>query len=810
MGFAATLLAVLSLLAVLGLPPSGVAPAAATSPRASPAHGPATAPAAKSTAGVRVELESVTPGVARPGTRITVRGTLRNLGTDRIDVPVVRLHRTTTGLDTRGAVASWANGSSQLGPGVQIAQRVLKTPLMPRATLPFTITVPKDAIQTGYRFTTLGLTLEVRRGQRADAATVGRLRTFLPWDSAPASDHHPIEIGWVVPLTLPAEPELFGPESDERAAAWERALGTGSRIDQLITATTDEPVTWAVDPTAVEAPPSQNEFQSPTAPPTTTPAPTSTGSSSPTTSGTSTGSPTTSPSSTAGTSSTSEQPSTSSSPSTTTSTTGTSSGPSSSGATTAPSSPPSTTPGPAPTTPPPPSEADLLSDQLADRLRTAGGTHPLWALPYGDPDLSALLHLDPRGATLRAALATKTPKSLGKRTRSGIAWPIDPRLGDKTVATLRGAWRGHGGLAAAVISARALDGSSGYTGSAPRKSAQGLPLLAYDDRLSGIFSAMDDPAAGGAAVQRFLAETLAVYQERPANSRSLLVVPPRTFEGDPTVLRQLFAGVDRAPWLRATSTDTLLRQAKKAPKVKDRTLTGKSAPAAPGSLAAYPSAHASPLTTKRLLALTELRATTAGVSGVLDPGDGYRSIWSAATDQLLSSRWRTRPGAWRTLEVRVVDANQAITKGVSVVSSPFNFFADEGSLQLTVVNDLDVSVRNVHLTLAPRNPRLRIIAQPTPLRIGPHSRTTVKVKVNAISAGLVPVDAYLSAPNGTTLGSGASVTVRVQPTSTWIYWVLGIVAGLILVIGLYRALRRGGQRPTDPSAAEHIQEIPDP
>ncbi len=448
---------------------------------------------------------------------------------------------------------------------------------------------------------------------------------------------------------------------------------------------------------------------------------------------------------------------------------------------------------------------------LAARLRTEAGGHPLWTLPYGDPDLTALLRIDPGGAALRAALRLTTPDALGGLVRADVAWPIEGSLGKRQVNALRRAWKGargdHHRLSAAVVPATALDGKGGYTGSATRRSAQGLPLLAYDERLSGLFAHTANRANGAVPVQQFLAETLAIYQEQPATSRSLLVVAPRGFNGDPAVLSRLFAGVEEAPWLTPTSTDALLNQAKKAPKAHDRNLSLAPDSGAPGDLTTYPSARRAVLTSRRLARIERLRSTTAGVASVLAQGDNYRAIWTQAADQLVSGRWRDSRGAWRELAGRIVDANAGVSSGISVVPSTFNFFADQGSLQLTVVNDLDVAVQEVHLTLSPRNPRLRILEQPGPLRIGPHSRTTVKVRVDGISAGLVPVDATLSAPDGTSLGQMTSVTVRVQPTSTWIYWVLGIVGGLILVLGLYRALRRGAGPRIDPGSA---QETPEP
>ena len=52
------------------------------------------------------------------------------------------------------------------------------------------------------------------------------------------------------------------------------------------------------------------------------------------------------------------------------------------------------------------------------------------------------------------------------------------------------------------------------------------------------------------------------------------------------------------------------------------------------------------------------------------------------------------------------------------------------------------------------------------------------------------VTATLRAPDGTVLGEPTQFSVRVSPTSDWIYWVLGALAGVILAIGVARTVLR--------------------
>ena len=111
-----------------------------------------------------------------------------------------------------------------------------------------------------------------------------------------------------------------------------------------------------------------------------------------------------------------------------------------------------------------------------------------------------------------------------------------------------------------------------------------------------------------------------------------------------------------------------------------------------------------------------------------------------------------------------------------------------------MTNDLDVPVKDVKLTVEASNPRLQIDSQPSVLRIGPKSRATVTVRVTALAAGLVPLRTTLTTPDGTVIGQGADVQVRVTPTGNWVYWGLGGLARRHPAAG-YRPLRAASAQP---------------
>jgi mRNA-degrading endonuclease toxin of MazEF toxin-antitoxin module len=208
------------------------------------------------------------------------------------------------------------------------------------------------------------------------------------------------------------------------------------------------------------------------------------------------------------------------------------------------------------------------------------------------------------------------------------------------------------------------------------------------------------------------------------------------------------------------------------------------------------------LTSIQLDNLSGTLAAITGIDSILDDGHAFGSRWADAQEQVVSARWRGHPNGPVAIAAATKAAIKAVSLHVNVSPSSVNFFADKGVLQVTVVSTMAVPIHDVHLSLTPAQPRLRIEQQPQPLKIGAKSRTNVPLHVTAIAAGLVRVEAVLTTANGTPLGQNARVDVRVQPTSTWIYWVLGGLAGLVLVLGSYRSLRRGSTRASRPDAAE--------
>ena len=727
----ATVVAI-SLLAISVLPILSPVPAATASAAVTviPTETRVTAPPPTLT----VSLLSITPTVALPQAQIKITGTVRNSTKVPITSPVARALIGQRSLTSRQAVSDWASSPSEL-PVAEVATTPVDKTLAPGGVAPFTLTIPPAAISHPEAFAVLPLRVEVVGTTSDGAENSGDVHTFLPTLAA-IKRFVPLSIAWLMPLTLDPNPALHGNASPGRTAAWAKAVGPGSRLDQLIQGTENANVTWAIDPAILG--PSQ-----------TLPA---------------------------------VEASTTQSPPT-------------SGAAQAPAPGGTATPDP----------VTALTTALAQRLKAAAPRHILWSLPYADPDLAALLPVASSNRVLTELISHPSTLNVAVGpARADIAWPVSGTLTPQTQASLRRAFASPG-LTAAVTSASTLTSHNGPTADASHKSGDGLPLLAYDEPLSRTVAQTSSKATGTVTVQRFLADSMALLGERPGTpNRSVLVAEPRMFAGDPTVLRSLFAAVAKAPWLIPTTTGKLLTASKKLPPEVSVQVTNGTAPQPTASPTASDplSPGTSPLTSDQLATIPATLSAISGISSILSDGRFFATTWVDAQIQELSARWRDHPEGLSAIDVATKSAINTVSSSVSVAPSSVNFFADRGVIQVTVVNDLPVPIHDVHLTLTPAQPRLRIERQPGPLKIGAKSRANVRLEVTSIAAGLVKVDAVLTTRDGTPLGQDASVPVRVQPPATWIYWVLGGLAGVVLVLGTQRSLRRGSTRASRPDAQE--------
>jgi len=416
---------------------------------------------------------------------------------------------------------------------------------------------------------------------------------------------------------------------------------------------------------------------------------------------------------------------------------------------------------------------------LGKRIADASARHTLWALPYGDPDLAATVTSSPADPTVEALIRRSSAlgTTLGVPVETGVAWLDDGGLQKPREQGLATAF-GNGGLDAALVSSSALFTDVGYTGAADRRSPSGLPLLAWDDVLSRLTLQTTSREQTTLMTQEFLAETATILAESPGINRTVLVAMPRTIDPDAASMTQFLHTLAATPWLKFVNTD----QVRAAAATRD--------PVTQISAGSWVPTGAPQVDGRRLGQIASTRQTIDRVAALFPDGLDYRTLWNDTLDQLPSTRWRSRPGVVASLAAAAAAAGTQATRGIHVADQTTNFLADEGILQVTVVNDLDSAVEGVRLVLTPTNPRMRIVSEPVPIRIEKQSKATVQVRAQAVAAGLVPVTAALTTSDGTPIGVGATITVRANPPGRAFYVVAGAVVGLLLVVGIVRSLRR--------------------
>lgn len=425
---------------------------------------------------------------------------------------------------------------------------------------------------------------------------------------------------------------------------------------------------------------------------------------------------------------------------------------------------------------------------LARQLSEAAPRHRLWALPYGDTDLAATVPAAPGDPTVASLIqrGAALGSTLGVPVRTGVAWPADGGLQAPREAGLATAYAG--GLAAALVSSSALPTATGLTGTGARRSPSGLPLLAWDDELSRLTLGTRTEAESSLTTQEFIAETATLLAESPGIDRTVVVAMPRTIDPDAASLTRLLGALAATPWLSFVTTDQVSADAATRDPVA-AVGQGSATPAGPAQVDAT-----------GLGRIAGERRSIETVAALFPNGADYRTQWNDTLDQLTSTRWRQDSAALAALTTAVTQAGSKATSGIRVTEQTTNFLADEGILQITVVNDLPVPVEGLRLVLTSTNPRLRIVSQPDPIRIEKQSRATVQVRARAVAAGLVTVNASLRTSDGTPVGAGATITVRANPPGQAFYVVSGLVVALFLVVGLVRSLRRrgGGDTPETP------------
>jgi putative peptidoglycan lipid II flippase len=708
-----------------------------------------TAPTARADPAVTAVGESVTVALTgasaaslHPGATYTLGGTLRNLSSAPVRSLSVRMRLAWERLDGN-AITAWAARSPTDGVGVVWATKAISGVLAPGAAVSFSVAGPADALGLPIvdGFGPRGLAVEVVGDTGDGVRRLALLRSFVVWD--PGGDAVQTQVSVLAPITPPAE--AASSDAGVAGAAVLREWGRDGRLSRILTATADPAIGWAVDPSLLTAAALTQGLTGAEA-----------AAAGEAGSGTSAASPEASP---------------------------------------------SADPSPAAVDPVKAATARAWSEALGSAARD----RDVYALPWGDPDLVALARA---GAADLLAAAQDDAVSAGRRVFGRdldhtLALPVDGQVDGATVVML-GRTTGR----TIVMSHSALPEST-----SPEEVATGriaLPgvrrdvtALVADYELGAAVAAMGgtQPLLG---TQRVLAE-LAAHSvgADAADPPGVVAALPRGW--DPVQPEAMALGVAllrTVPWIHVERLG-VARERTPAP--------------APVALADQGIAVDSPLPAEHVREVRAAYQRLFAFRGALTRlQDTYAPLRRAALS-LVGQGWRS-PGVIVSARERIlaqaraplVEQVDGLYTGISVATgSPANLLARSGRLPVTVTSTLAQPL-NLVLTLRPLSGRLQV-GEPQRVSLGAATngtaRANVVMLVNAVASGDVDVVASLSAPGGIEPLVVAPEPIRVRIRHDWEdrgLAVAGGVLGSLLVLGLFRSVRRGRR------ARVPLESVPDP
>ncbi|MCR2824911.1 DUF6049 family protein [Microbacterium sp. zg.Y909] len=425
---------------------------------------------------------------------------------------------------------------------------------------------------------------------------------------------------------------------------------------------------------------------------------------------------------------------------------------------------PTPTPTTTPTSTPAPAGAD--TDEPAQQVTPSPTPTPTPTTPPGQPVYPTLDEL----VSVEA-------------TRGAVYWPFTGTAGPATAATLGGLGSGEDAALTLIPSGTTTAGAGDATVAA-RAVAGEASVLVYDSAVSAALrdaSAIDESSLRGAALTEVTAHL--AFAVRESGGRPIAVTVDRLDGRSSFGLTMALSTVANAPGATPVGLDALVAAEPVAVTVAE-----------------------SEPDEARTAAVTELlegEAALTDFATILEDPTLITGPERASMLQLLGGGWLPHPETWQATLAEHVEATAATLNAVSVPQlSDINLVGQNVPLRIWVRNSLPWPV-DVVLIAQPSAPRL-LVQEESTVRAEPDSNTRVEIPVEAhVGNGEVDIRFELLSPTGIPVGSPQVATVMVR--ADW--EVIGVgalvtVVGGLLVIGLFRTVRRRRRATADAAGAE--------
>ncbi|MEY9943781.1 hypothetical protein [Kitasatospora sp. GAS1066B] len=426
------------------------------------------------------------------------------------------------------------------------------------------------------------------------------------------------------------------------------------------------------------------------------------------------------------------------------------------------------------------------------------------ALPYGDPDLASIAHNGGNLPALNTALSKA--QQAGQLTVEGrlsvdpqddVAWPYQGYLDQQTAQVAQQL----GGSRVVVNGASVTDPRSlNYTPNAARPLPNGQTAVVADSTIADLLQSYNPgaPGAKSAAEQRLLAETLAISQERPTTSRTLVVMPPRDLSADTAQVLQESLLKAQGQWIRMTTLDQVTSTP--AESATDGTVI---APADnyPGAL------RGGELPVSGFKSVADTQNEVDSLLRILTLQNRVNGPFGAAMLRSVSTAWRGAEPTGGTYRNDVQSYLTQLTGAVFIPkkSSKITLAGNEGMIQVSVRNELTQSVTNLELRLTSSQPTRLNVSKQQDIVLSAGQSTSPKFLAQAKGNGPVQMTAqlYTTGPDAQPFGTEVQFTVEVTQVTSGVWWVVGAGGALVLLAGLRIFLqrrKRSGEPDEDPDA----------
>lgn len=461
------------------------------------------------------------------------------------------------------------------------------------------------------------------------------------------------------------------------------------------------------------------------------------------------------------------------------------------------------------------------------RLKVLATRYPVIALPYADADLVALVRAG-RSADMNEALRLgkeRLDAQLGITSITDIAWPVGEVADPATTAALAA-----NGIAAVLLDRlgvrRVVDPL--YTATAVSEldtSARRISAVVPDAPVTSLVAdVMAGEATTGLALQRLLAETLVIHQQRAWAPRDLFVRFPRDWQpGDLGQVARVLALPATTAWLTGTTLREAVDRKERAPNPATPRYSEASRRAElPGDvLRAGQELRTEMRSFQSILAVSEApppgttaadRAKTqAAALGITERLDRAR-LALAWSESVHLRRDPSRAGGLRSA---ATEALSALRSKVVVATNSVRLTSTSGPVPITVVNQLETPVRVrvevVSQKLGLTFGRAQDITVPA-ARPGLPGSASVQMTFESQTVGKFPVDAQLLTTDNVALGPPSQITVSTTAYGRLALLVTGgafaalVLASLLRFVFRRRRRGRGGPAPDDDPDAPYDDE----